>query len=458
MTLSRTTLALGLLALGLLAGIVALTGPAASDGVAAKKKRIKPKTVLVSRRSAKQGGAAGNATSEFPKVSASGRYVAFTSQATNLGGGPTSDNAYLYDRKRKRLRFIARANGPGRAAANDDSRVEALSANGRFVAFSTAATNLGGPITPGVLNVYLYDRKRGRIELVSRASRSGPGGDGHSFDASISGGGRYVAFASDADNFGGPIDTGVLNVYVYDRKRKRVRLVSRAGGSGPGGDDDSARPSISAGGRQVAFETEADNLGGPLDIGVQNIYVYDLERRRVALVSRRSRAAGGGGGDAESRGASISGGGRFVAFRSDADNLGGPAADVPNIYVYDRKRRRVQLVSRRSGKLGAGADAVSYTPAVSGDGRFIAFDTEATNLGGGATALQNVYVYDRRRKRVELASRRTGRRGPAADQNSLNPDLSPSGRFVAFTSQANNLSPAAPGFPFSSAYLRDRGR
>ncbi|HSI80656.1 MAG TPA: hypothetical protein VK919_08405, partial [Solirubrobacterales bacterium] len=99
-----------------LAALALLAGAVLAQGLSAAK-RAKPKTVLVSRQSAKQGGAGGNSTSYLPKVSANGRFVAFSSAATNLGGNPGFDNSFLYDRKRRRLTFVARANGPGRAAA-----------------------------------------------------------------------------------------------------------------------------------------------------------------------------------------------------------------------------------------------------------------------------------------------------------------------------------------------------
>jgi TolB protein len=383
-----TRIAWGVLALATLLGVVAQTG-AAGKGA---------KTVLVGRQSEGQGGAGANATSSSPIVSANGRSVAFTSEATNLGGDITNDvNAFLYDRKRKRLELISRASkSAGGAPANGDSSVDGISADGRYVVFTTQATNLGGPITAGVANVYVYDRERRRVQLVSRQSK----GDG-----------------------------------------------------GAGGDGDSERPAISADGRVVAFESEADNLGGPIE-DHDNVYAYDRVKRRVGLVSRR----GDTGADADSGNVAVSATGRYVAFRTFAENLGGPVQPaVPSIYLHDRERGRLELISRRSGKAGNGADAVSYRPAISGGGRFVAFDTEAQNLGGNPQALQNIYLYDRERRRVELISRR-GRKGPAADGNSTDPSISPNGRFVAFVSSADNLPGPAAGSPFASVYLRDRGR
>jgi Tol biopolymer transport system component len=456
------TLAIVLLAAIVISGV--LPALAARGG--------KPTTTLISRQSKAQGGAGGNASSFDPAVSATGRFVAFDSEADNLGGDTSNFiQAFLYDRNRKRLQLVARRNGGG--PANGDSYMNGISGSGRFVVYSTDATNLGGPIqtAAGESNVYLFDRKRKRTQLISRQSKAagGAGGDGSSFDAAISPSGRYVVFASQADNLSS-LDPGggVAEIYLYDRKRKRVRLVSRQSraAGGAAADGESERPTLTPDGRFIAFQTVATNLGGPVLTNPAddeaNVYVYDRKRRRADLVSRQSASIGGAGGDDLSRHASISDDGRFVAFDSFAANLGPPTATESNIYAYDRKRDRLQLISRRSkAQGGGGADAVSYTPDISASGRYVAFDTEATNLGGPTPAgdgIGKVYLYDRRKSRVQLVSRRSGRNGAGADDASFDPSMSPSGRYIAFWSSAGNLSPAAAGPPFASIYLRDRER
>lgn len=335
----------------------------------------------------------------------------------------------------------------GGDGANADSQSPSVSGDGRIVAFETLADNLGGPIdTPGAANVYVYDRDRRKAELISRRSNNGPGADDISTAPEISANGRFVAFVTQADNLGGPLDTNVDNIYVYDRQRDRVQFVSRrSGATGVGADASSFDPAVSADGRFVAFLTDADNLGGPLDTDVTNAYVYDRERKKVQLVSRRSGATGAGANDF-SEDLSISGNGRHVAFATGATNLGGPtdAASSVNVYVYDREQRRVQLVSRRSRAAGgAGANDNSTDPDLSATGRFVGFESNATNLGGPNQADpgdDSLYVYDRRRRRVELVSRRSQAAGGAiANDDSDDPSLSGNGRFVAFETNATNL-------------------
>jgi len=293
--------------------------------------------------------------------------------------------------------------GPG---SNGDSEDPAASASGRFVAFESAATNLSGVDGPED-DVFLYDHKKRRVTLVSRRSKGGPGADGDSEDPSVSASGRFVAYKSDADNLSGADSDGTQDVFVYDRKTKRTSLVSRRSGkNGAGGDANSDSPSISADGRHVAFDSSADNLI-PAAVAADNVFVYDRKRRRVSLVSRESN--GGPGGDAPSSIPQISGNGRFVSFRSNADNLSG--ADVANsdVFVYDRKRRRVSLVSRESNG-GPGADQSSNTHSISGDGRYIAYQSDGTNLSGvDGDGHDDVFVYDRRRKRVVLVSRESNK-------------------------------------------------
>lgn len=434
-----------------------------------------PKTQLVSRQSQAAGGAGGDSDSSNPSVSANGRFVAFQTFADNLGGPidtiGSGANVYVYDRERRRVELISRRsnNGPG---ADDSAYAPQISANGRYVVFVTDADNLGGPLDTTVSNVYVYDRERDRVRLVSRASgRTGAGADDFSFDASPSADGRFVVFATAADNLGGPRDPSVFtNVYVYDLEGRKVQLVSRrAGRTGAGGNGASGTASLSANGRYVAFQTEATNLGGPLQTEPfdSNIYVYDREQRKVVLVSRRSKGAGGAGGNDSSSDPFISANGRFAGFESNATNLGGPIgtatpATDDSIYVYDRERRKVELVSRRSqGVGGQGANGDSDDPVLSRDGRFVAFETNATNLGGpilnDPATDDNAYVYDRERKRVELVGRASGRRGAACDDDCDDPYVSMSGRFVAFETDADNL-----GGPLDTAsrnvYIRDRGR
>ena len=457
----------------LVLGAIAVLGAVllAADALAKKDR-----TSLVSRQSASAGGAGGDDVANDPAVSRSGRFVAFQTQADNLGG-PAQDvtNVYLYDRERKKVELISRqSKSAGGAGADDFANDPSISDDGRYVSFETAADNLGGPIDTSVDNIYVYDRKRDKVKLVSRRSKNSGGAAGNDFsnDPSISGNGRYVAFETESTNLGGPLNTaaGEDNVYVYDLDRKKVELVSRAS-NGEGGDSLSRTSSegggaISRSGRFVVFQSFADNLGGPIDPNVDNVYVYDRNRDKVTLASRRSQGAGGAGADGSSEGQVISANGRFVAFDTQATNLGGPLNNVPgdaNVYMYDLDRKRIQLVSRRSQSAGGqGADGFSEQASISANGRFVAFETEGTNLGGPlntAAGEDNVYVYDLDRKKVELVSRQSKPAGnQGADDSSQTAAISGSGRFVVFETEATNLGgPLGTPLDVDNVYIRDRG-
>src|SRR5690606_8052939 len=138
---------------------------------------VVPTTELVSRQSEADGGAVGNEDASNPSISRNGRFVAFETTAGNLGGplGGYS-NRYVYDRKTKRVELISRRSNDGEGA-NESSYNPEISATGRYVVYGSYATNLGGPIYPGHENVYRYDRKLKRTQLVSRRSKNGPGGN-----------------------------------------------------------------------------------------------------------------------------------------------------------------------------------------------------------------------------------------------------------------------------------------
>ncbi len=427
-----------------------------------------PTTKLVSRQSKTAGDAGADAGANNPSISASGRYVAFETSANNLGGplDDTVTNIYVYDRKRQKAELISRRSnkGPG---ANDSSFIPSISASGRYVAFQSTADNLGGPLD-GDNNVYVYDRELKKTRLVSRRSgNNGAGGDGDSFTPSISANGRFVAFTSEADNLGGPRDIDFTNIYRYDLRRKQVQLVSRrSGSSGSGANGNSESSSLSADGKLVAFRTDATNLGGPTltSPGEANVYVRDIATRKVRLVSRRS--GGGPGGNGGSFDPFISANGRYVAFESDANNLGGPLMvgdpQDTSIYVHDLAKRKVRLVSRRSKSAGGeGADSDSDDPVLTGDGRYVVFETNARNLGGPLNndpVLDNLYIYDRKRSKVTLVSRRSGRNGIGGDDDDEDPFIAQDGRFIAFESESDNLGGPDLISGENKIYVRDLGR
>lgn len=253
---------------------------------------------------------------------------------------------------------------------------------------------------------------------------------------SISADGRYVAFMSSADNL---VDDDVnqdTDIFVHDRETGQTTLISRDLNMTPAGDSED--PAISADGRYVAFESLADDLVADDTNETTDIFVYDRVLSETTLVTRHSD---GTQADDWSMLPTISGDGRFVAFVSNADNLIDEPVCCMQVYVHDLQTRTTTLVSRHTdGEAGFGD---STYPALSADGHTIAFESGATNLvsendtNGGGVLGSDIFIYDRQMEKTTRVSRRTD--GVQADSASILPDISATGRWVSFRSYASNL-------------------
>ncbi len=288
--------------------------------------RMTGETKRVSLRS---GGAQGNGTSFFSSISADGRFVAFTSDASNLVGNDTNDwwDVFVHDRRTGKTERVSLSSGGAQGRGTSFS--SSISADGRFVAFVSGAPNLVGNDTNETHDVFVRDRRTGKTELVSLGS-DGAKGNSSSFFSSISADGRFVAFFSYASNLVGGDTNGAIDVFVRDRSTRETKRVSlRSDGAQGGGD--SSYPSISPDGRFVAFTSDASNLVGGDTNGVTDAFVRD---RKTGETERVSLGSGGTQGNGDSRGSSISANGRFVAFPSDASNLvGGDTNDAIDVFV-----------------------------------------------------------------------------------------------------------------------------
>jgi Tol biopolymer transport system component len=205
----------------------------------------------------------------------------------------------------------------------------------------------------------------------------------------ISADGRLIAFACLGPG-------GDQQIFVRDLRRQTTALVSRAAGiAGALGNSDSYAPAISADGRIVAFQSQANNLTqdmlsgeGPLDV-----FVRDLGAATTTLASRASGPAGATGNNRVLLRPALSADGRLVAFTSSAALTPDDLDDNTDVLVRDQAAAITTLVSRATGSQGAKGDRPSGAPSISGDGRFVAFGSAATNLtsdlvGGG----NNVFV------------------------------------------------------------------
>jgi Tol biopolymer transport system component len=342
--------------------------------------------------------------------------------------------------------------GAGGNKGNLTSADPVLSADGRFLAWYSYATNLhpDAPDADTLTEVFVRDLDTGVTTLVSRADGTGGAkGDDLSLGQSLSGDGRFVAFLSHAGNLD-PDDTDSSyaggDIFVRDLLTHDTTLVSRA--TGAGGVDSHGhadRPHISADGRFVAFDSEAMNLSPDDEDEYADVYVRDLQTQTTTLVSR---AAGpfGAKGNHRSAATGISADGRRVAFVSAASNLSPDDPDMEyDVYVRDLDDDTTTLVSRANGLGGAKGNDDSGGAAISADGGTVAFQTNATNLDPADSDFPNdVYVRDLATGTTTLASRATGIAGAKGTESAFNPNLSADGRVVAFQT-LSNLAGEDPG-------------
>ncbi len=403
----------------------------------------KDDTTLASRASGADGAIANSSASD-PAISADGRYVAFSSGATNLDPDDTDQDTDMYvrDTQGDTTQLVSRASGGNGAKANSSMFRIAISANGRYVAFGGTATNLDPDDTDTRHDVFVRDTQRDTTELVTRASgAAGAKLNGNAFlGQGISADGRYVAFHTFATNVHPADQDSTGDVYVRDRDADTTQLISRAtGANGVKGDQFSYSPVVSANGRYVVYHSHATNLDPGDQDTTQDVFVRDLATDTTTLVSRASGADGakGNGGSSEPR---ISADGRYVVFQSTASNLDPADGDTASdIYVRDLQTHSTVLASRAGGPDGAKANRASLG-AISGDGRYVSFRSAAANLDPADTdTIDDTFVRDLQTDTTTLVSRASGAGGAKGNAFSDLSALSGDGRFVAFRSRASNF-------------------
>lgn len=360
-------------------------------------------------------------------------------------------------------------------AGDQQSLFPALTADGRFVAFESSATNLVAGDTNGVSDVFVHDKQSGVTERVS-VDTAGRQGNARSGQPALTDDGRYVAFYSDSSNLV-PGDTNAqADVFVRDRLNGSTERVSVAHNEAEGNGSSAGRPAISADGQDVAFQSDATNLlpedenGLPQDTNRStDVFVRDREN---AFTQRVSLPAVGGEALGNSTNPAISGDGRYVAFQSSAANMVGLGADTNNaddVFLHDTWEWDFEMVTRRmvpdtsmvsvatDGTKGNGA---SRRPAISADGLYVAFDSASTNLvSGDDNSTEDVFVhrhrvgFDQDSDETTLAS--VAADGTAANGGSRDATISADGRYVAFQSEASDLV-AADTNDSSDVFARDR--
>ena len=369
--------------------------------------------------------------------SADGRFIVFTS---GVFDEPTLTlpSVFVRDRQTGQTTLVSKATG---SDVSIGGALPAITPDGRYVTFTSLASALPGGHPSASLDEYLHDRTTGQTERVS-VSTSGTAGNADSVIASISADGRYVAFYSTATNLAaGDIDDNE-DVYVRDRQLGTTTLVS-VSSAGVKGNSNSWFPTLSADGRFVSFNSEATNLVPSDTNGRIDLFVRDLQTGQTARVS-----VGTGGTQAnEGSQGRISADGRFALFGTDASNLvTGDTNGLGDIFVHDRQTGQTTRVSVSSA--GAQGNGESGDPTLSADGRYVLFQSSATNLVAGDTnGLKDEFVHDRvtgQTVRVNVASDGTQANAVSIGDDDgccAFPSISADGRSVVVVTLASNLVP-----------------
>lgn len=387
-------------------------------------------TRLTVRASVATGGGQGNGMSETAALSSNGRVVAFHSAANNLVPGDTNGAADVFVRNLVTARTERVSVNSVGVQGNSTSLDPALSANGRFVTFYSYASNLAPGDTNGFADVFVHDRWNGTTTRVSVDS-NGAQANHESRYGSISGDGRKVVFESSASNLVQDDTNDRNDTFLRDLwSGTTVRVsVTTSGVQGNGYSD--ALGSISAGGGFVVFQSTASNFAPGDTNSTYDVFVRDLAAGTTECVSVTPAGSPGNG---RSFGAGISGDGRWVVFESLSSNLvAGDTNGTNDIFLRDRTAGSTVRISVGPG--GVQANGQSDWPTMSDDGTVVAFESGASNLvPGDSNFVRDVFVRDLLSGTNEFASvRSNGAQGHAMSQWAA---LSADGRTVAFHSLA----------------------
>jgi Tol biopolymer transport system component len=355
-----------------------------------------------------------------PSISGDGRFVAFQAPSKSY----SMESVYVYDRKTGETVYAS----IGQDGKPVEGGTPIISAEGRYVAFGSNSTNRFNNNNFPIADIMVRDLQSEQTFLVSMAYNEQPA-DSASYEPSISADGRYVAFESGASNLVKGDTNHLTDIFVYDLKTGEMKRVSVAP-DGTQANGASHNGMISGSGRFVAFFSEANNLAAGSLPGM-GVYLHDLETGKTVSIS-----AAQGIVVEYATPLAINADGRYVVF------LGGHMPKYPQdvedygLYLYDRLSGTAEyLVKELKGRLPIN---LGYAPSISADGRYVAFESTATNLVSGDNAGYNsIFVLDRQTgtiRRVSVSSQNV-----EADGTSSDPSISADGQHVVFVSEARNL-------------------
>jgi Calx-beta domain/WD40-like Beta Propeller Repeat len=438
-----------------------------------------PPTGLISVNRFGNGSGNQAALNNALSFSADGRYVAFVSDATDLTANDTNNSSDVFVRDRQTGQTIlVSVNAAGTGPGDQYSRAPTITSDGRYVAFISASSNLVMDDAATLIHedVYVRDLQLGSTTLVSRnfaGTARGNSTSGWYDPLGISADGRFVVFSSSATDLVATPDNNIqTDVFVRDLQTHTTRLISINRNGTASGNYVSDGGVITPDGRFVAFLSQSRDLIA-MDIGFRRqVFLRELETGITKLVSVNRTNTSGGNGDTDpshlEHDLSISADGRFVAFVSDASDLvNGDTNFTQDVFVRDTQLGVTQLGSiNTSGNAGGNSGQISLTP----DGHFITFVSGADDLvSNDANQQQDVFIRDLQTNSTSLVSvNRTGVAAGTGDSSTFfllsyaRPSLSDDGRYISFTSKAADLisgkdtNGGNSGASLPDVFVRDR--
>jgi hypothetical protein len=408
--------------------------------------------VLVSH-SASSITTATNGASYDPVLNADASYIAFYSAGTDLISNQVDANQnfdiFIFERATGTNTLVSHTAGSTSTTGSMAALYPAVSADGRFVVYQSAAPDLIAGDLNNAEDIFLWDRTTNANALVSRSATSlvSESANAKSFGGKISADASTITFTSNAsDLLASQTASGKGDVFFFDRSNSTLHLISHVPGSASqGGNDYSFLPLVNADGTFVAFNTLGNDVVPNDNNGSGDVIVYDRAANANTAASARAANLSTISANGHSGGQRSSADGRFVVFVSEAVNLVPDQADgnnVNDIFVRDRQANTTTLVSHAAGLPAKAGDAVSDSPVISADGRWIAYASKASDLVEGATDVTggaDVFLYDRVNDTTVLVSHSFAAANFGASDISFSPAMSSDGRFVAYTSYAVDL-------------------
>jgi Tol biopolymer transport system component len=377
-------------------------------------------------------GVQGDRDSVMPAISPDGRYVAFEGLSGSFDPNLPVGGVFLRDRQTGTLVSVS-VNSAG-ASADGSAYAASVSGDGRFVAFTSHAANLGVSNPNHFPNVFVRDSQAGTTICADVDSSGNPGTFGAACPA-ISADGRYVVFQSSSGNLVPGDAFNTSDVFRYDIQTGSMVCAS-VDSAGAFGNSGSGRPAVSADGRFVAFVSDATNLESSDTNGTSDAFVHDFQSGSTRRVSVGSLGEEANSATLYDPHPSISGDGSRVAFVSLATNLVPSDANAsPDIVVHDITTGQTMMVNLDS---SGGQTQYTYTFSLSGNGRFVAFTSDSRTLvPGDSNGSYDVFLRD---LQAGITTRESvSGSGGQGNLTSMDPVMSEDGRLIAFDSFASQL-------------------